>query len=108
MPPVSVGACADKMAKPDPKVLKQLAAQCRKLGILSFKGFGYEFTLAPTASNEPTTAKSKAPTYDPVTKAIVASSVAVDPVSKDDWDSLTEEQKLFWSTGTEAEREQAT
>lgn len=80
------------MDLPDYKALKKLADACRKAGIQSFKGFGFEFTLAPEApvSNY----KKKTSSYQPATSN--------DNITTD---GLSEQELLFWSTGGMAESE---
>ncbi len=73
------------MELPDAKALKELADACRKAGITSFKGGGFEFTLGDKP--EPTKRKRKSTVYNSQT------------VNDQEFqtDSLTEEQLLMWS-----------
>ncbi len=70
------------MDLPDPKALKKLADACRKAGITSFKGNGFEFTLG----DKPGAAKPKA----------APEASGNDSFSSD---SISEEALLFWSVG---------
>lgn len=75
----------------DPKELKKLAKACREAGILSYKADGIEFTLTEEAPQSPyKRRKAKVPAIDP--------NIAPDLVDTDGWDSLSEEQKLFYSS----------
>lgn len=76
------------MEVPNYKVLKKLADACRKAGINSFKGFGFEFTLddnyAPaTSKKKPIKVDNSAPTAE----------------ERFETDTLSEEDLLFWSAG---------
>lgn len=66
----------------DPKNLKKLVKVCRELGILNYKGEGFEFTLSHDAPVKAKPVKAKADTSD----------------TKFESDSLTDEQLLMWST----------
>lgn len=69
----------------DAKTLKKLVKTCRELGVLNYKGDGFEFTLshdAPVKAPKKT-AKSKAP---------------ITPDTEFETDTLTEEQLLMWSS----------
>lgn len=72
---------------PDAKELKKLANACRKAGIKTFKGAGFEFTLADEA---PATAK---PRGLPAVKAAVAAPQTEEIPS----DAPTGDDLLFWS-----------
>lgn len=74
----------------DPKDLKKLAAACRAAGIASFKSGDVEFTLS---DYKPTTSRRKAVKTNPVD-----TGPDLDP-SSDGWDSLSETERLLWSTG---------
>lgn len=74
------------MSLPTPKQLLQLAKACRKAGIVQFKGEGVEFTLADRPAGNPRKAAGKVDN-SPV-------------VSQDDWDGLSEMDKLMWSSAT--------
>lgn len=73
------------MALPTPKELLQLAKACRKAGIVTFKGEGVEFTLADKPSKS--IKKTKSVNNSPV-------------ISQGDWDSLSELDKLMYSSAT--------
>ncbi len=74
----------------DPKDLKKLAAACRAAGIKHYKADGVEFTLSDEAPESPYKKRKakKSPQKDPEPGA---------PIDSDGWDSLTEDQKLFYS-----------
>jgi len=75
----------------NPKELKALAKACRDAGIKSYKADGVEFTLTEDAPQSPyKKRKAKASPIDP--------NVAPDLVDTDGWDTLSEEQKLFYSS----------
>ncbi len=74
----------------DPKELKKLAAACRAAGIKHYKADGIEFTLSDEA---PVSQYKKR-----------KSNIKDSPVGQDtpfseqgSWDSLTQDQKLFYS-----------
>lgn len=72
------------MSLPDAKALKKLADTCRKVGIKTFKGDGFEFTLSdevPVSS------------YKRKKEAAKPESDAKDFES----DSISDEALLFWS-----------
>ena len=77
----------------DPKELKKLAKACREAGIKSYKADGLEFTL----SDEP-----PAPSPYKKRKASAIPEALSQPDNKeietDGWDSMSEEQKLFYSS----------
>lgn len=75
------------MALPTPKELKQLAAACRKAGIVHFKTEGIEFTLGSLLDKKP----------KKVNKNNTNNSAVI---SEGDWDSLSEIDKLMWSSAT--------
>ncbi len=84
---------------PNAKDLKKLADACRKAGIKHFKSGNVEFTLSDEVpvSNY----KKKASSYMPTKE--------LDVIDKNyQSDELTEEQLLFWSTGTAAQSEDTT
>lgn len=66
----------------NPKALKQLADVCRKAGIKTFKGFGFEFTLADELPQK--RAKSPGGAH---TQGAVES------------DEPSAEELMFWSSG---------
>lgn len=72
------------------KELKRLAAACRKAGISHFKSADYEFTLT---EEQPKSAYRQA-------KAATQPS---GDSGKFESDSLTNDELLFWSTGTAAD-----
>ena len=67
----------------DPKALKKLVKVCREMGVKSYKGDGFEFTLTDDAPRK-ATKKSVIPT-------------ASTPDEDFETDSLTQEQILMWS-----------
>ncbi len=73
-----------------PKELKKLAAACRAAGILTFKNSEVEFTL----SDEPPVKITKG-------KPMPVDASAVEEFVSDSFDSLTEEEKLFYSSPVE-------
>lgn len=74
------------MDTPDFKTLKKLADACRKAGIETFKGFGFEFTLSSSAPlSNYKTKKAAQPSYSGLT----------DPPFESD--SLSEDDLLFYS-----------
>lgn len=73
----------------DVKQLKELAEACRKAGIQTFKGFGIEFTLDPNAPGP----KPRGRAAQKNAQSVQSSNVP----SNDTWDSLTDDQKLFYS-----------
>lgn len=75
----------------DPKELKKLADACRKAGIKHYKSGDIEFTLADEA---PVSNYKKRKPKSPLTSLEVAPDA---PVKSDGWDTLTEDQKLFYS-----------
>ncbi len=78
---------------PDPKKLKKLASACRKAGLKSFKCADFEFVLAddaPVSSYK----RSKVPAPQP--DAPASSSLFQS-------DTLSDEELLFWSSGTAQE-----
>ncbi len=79
------------MNLPDPKALKKLVETCRKVGIKTFKGEGFEFTLT---DESPKVVKQKQ-----VTAPVIAST----PDEFDSGPIMTEEQMLYWSTTAEDE-----
>lgn len=77
----------------DPKELKKLADACRKAGIKQYEADGIKFTLsdeppAPSPYKKRKAAKAPISTADEGTTG---------PIETDGWDSLSEEQKLFYS-----------
>lgn len=91
---------------PTAKELKAMASACRKAGILSFKGFGVEFTLAPETAKAPRRRKA-APEpgiqvqgpNGPTTVAALKKASGEDI----DTDEPTAEELLFWSVGGDTE-----
>lgn len=76
------------MSLPNPKEIKKLADACRKAGIAHFKCDSFEFTLSPQAQSVAT----------PKPKSTAAGKDS--PIGEaGEWDSLSEEAKLFWSIG---------
>lgn len=73
------------------KSLKRLADTCRKAGILHFKNEQFEFTLTEEA---PVSAYKQAKS---------AQQGSPSTPSNFESDSLSEEELLFWSSGTPAE-----
>lgn len=80
------------MALPTPKELKRLAAACRKAGITHFKQGDLEITVAEDA---PQMRLKRGSNTDAV-------SAQNDVNSEGAWDSLSDEEKLFWSVGGES------
>lgn len=76
------------MTLPTAKELKKLAAACRKAGITHFKQGDLELDIAEELPKKPR-------------KASHASIESTQPsnIESDGWDTLTEEEKLFWSVG---------
>lgn len=79
------------MDTPDLKLLKQLAAACRKAGISSYEGYGYKFTLSDYT---PTTRKSRS------TKGSKTSAKDLGENTPES-DELAQDALLFWSTSGE-------
>lgn len=73
------------MALPSPKELKKLADACRKAGIVTFKADGIEFTLADKPQPKVVKKALKQTNNSPV-------------ISQDDWDGLSEIDRLLWSS----------
>lgn len=75
----------------DPKELKRLAKACRDAGIKQYEADGIKFTLtdeAPAPSPYKKRKAAKAPIED-----------STEPAQDlDGWESLSEEQKLFYSS----------
>lgn len=70
-----------------PKELKKLAASCRAAGILHYKQGDVEFTLSPTAPAK-------------IDKKDKKSNESVQgEVESEGWESLSEEEKMFYSVG---------
>lgn len=76
---------------PTAKELKKLAAACRKAGITHFKQGDLELTISEEA---PANVRKNGRLA-----AVSANSVQSDQIETDGWDSLSEEDKLFWSAG---------
>jgi len=74
----------------DPKELKKLADACRKAGIKHYKSGDIEFTL----TDEPPVSSYKRRKSAASTQS---DSVDSDKIDTDGWDTLSEEQKLFYS-----------
>lgn len=74
----------------DLKELKKLAAACRKAGISHFKSEQYEFTLT---EEQPKSAYK-------LTKETAKSAGKLTSNAKFESDSLSEDELMFWSTGT--------
>lgn len=70
----------------DSKQLKKLAKACRDAGISSYTCPEFSFTLTDTP-----------PPSKAAKKRAAADSGAAEIEQEDTWDSLTEEQKLFFS-----------
>lgn len=77
-----------------PKELKRLAEACRKAGIKHYRdASGLEFTLTDDAPVSTYKKRSAMPKID--SKA--SNSPDIDKIVDDGWDTLSEEQKLFYS-----------
>jgi hypothetical protein len=74
---------------PSPGELKKLAAACRKAGITHFKCGDVEFTLGEEKPKPQRKASASTPKQ----------SKQSESVNGDGWDTLTEEQKMFYSVG---------
>lgn len=74
----------------DPKSLKKLAKQLRTAGIKSYKCADFEMVLA-----DETPVVSKRP------RRKLSPNDTSQPTETDGWDSLTEEQKLYYSVSGE-------
>lgn len=72
------------MDLPDTKLLKNLANACRKAGIKSFKGFGFEFTLAEVIPKAP---------------RVKANTTEVDTNQPIETNGFSPEDMLYWSSG---------
>lgn len=72
----------------DPKFLKKLVDTCRKTGIKTFKGYGIEFTLSEA---------TPVSTYKKNKKSQTNSDTSSNNILTE---GLSEEELLFWSTGT--------
>ena len=81
------------MSLPTPKELKRLAAACRKAGITHFKQGDLEITVSEDAPQQ----------HLKRGKHAASTSVQGEVESQSDWESLTDEEKLFWSVGGTAE-----
>ena len=80
------------MEELDTKLIKKLADACRKAGIRQFKGYGIEFTLSDDAPPQSAYKRKTAPKQETQQPA--------DPLSPTDgWDSMSDEEKLFFSSG---------
>lgn len=79
------------METPNVKLLKKLADACRKAGIKSFKGYGFEFTLDELVPS----AKKQAKVVEEPAKPAADNG----PEIPFETDSLTNEELLFWSVG---------
>lgn len=77
----------------DPKELKKLADACRKAGIKSYKSGDVEFTL--TDEPPPVSAYKKRKAFK--TSPEASNSPEDGLIEADGWDTLSEEQKLFYS-----------
>lgn len=75
------------MPLPTPKELLKLAKACRKAGIVEFKAEGIEFTLASAVPPRIVKKPSKQTSNVPIT-------------SEDDWDGMSELDKLLWSSAS--------
>lgn len=72
-----------------PNDLKKWASACRKAGIKSFKGEGFEFTLT---DDQPLSYYKRRKL-----KSNPAASSLITPQEMIETDTLTEDQLLFWS-----------
>lgn len=84
------------METPNLKLIKKIAAACRKAGIMTFEGYGIKFTLDPSTMPIPPSERvvEKTP-MAPANEALKQ-------------ESLTEEELLFWSAdglSTESQKE---
>ncbi len=81
------------MDTPDLKLLKQLAAACRKAGISSYEGYGYKFTLSDSSppTRKPRSAKSSSAAPKDLGENVPES------------DELSPQALMFWSIGSDPE-----
>lgn len=77
------------MELPDLKQLQSLITLCRKSGVSEVEFNGLRLTLTPIEKKAPRGKTAKAQTADLGPN---------DPVT-DGWDNLSEEDRLFWSSG---------
>lgn len=77
------------MAAPTPKELREIAKACRAAGIKTYKVGDVELTF----SDEVPTKRVRKPT-----KAASSTNALPDKVDEEGWESLTETEKLFWSS----------
>jgi hypothetical protein len=77
----------------DPKELKKLAKACREAGIKSYKADGIEFVLSDEAPAPSAYKQRKAKT-----SSEASNSPATEEIDTDGWDTLSDEQKLFYSS----------
>lgn len=75
----------------NPKELKKLIKTCRELGVKSYKGEGFEFTLTDSEPVKQTKSKSL--------------PSAQESSEQFESDTLTEDHLLFWSTSDTSEQE---
>lgn len=75
------------MPTPSNKELKKLVKLCREVGIKSFKGEGFEFTITDEAPVKSVKGKSSVPAH----------STTVETDLNFESDTLTESQLLMWS-----------
>lgn len=78
----------------DVKELKRLAKACREAGIKSYKADGIEFTLADEPPPPTAYKKRKASKVE----AEASNSPTNEKLETDGWDTLSEEQRLFYSS----------
>lgn len=75
----------------DIKFIIKLAKACQKAGISHFSGFGIEFDLVGSSvSSQKSKSKKGSPTKQQHEEQ--------GEIDTDGWDSLTPEEKLFWSS----------
>lgn len=83
----------------DPKELKKLADACRKAGIKHFKNADIEFTL---------TEEAPVSNYKRKKEVIMLPEGSLLQETIKNADTLTEDELLFWSTGSDEEESQPT
>jgi hypothetical protein len=80
------------MTKEDLKLIKEIAATCRKAGISYFKNDKFEFTLTGEAP-QPQKPRGKA-------AALKANATSIqDDVESEGFDKLSPEEQVLWSAG---------
>lgn len=78
------------MDLPTAAQIKKLASACRKVGITYFKCSNFEFSLGESPVFK---------AVSPMISAPAKKSIFSEPEGEDSWDSLSEEEKLFYSIG---------